>query len=246
MIEWQDQALVLSARAFSDSDALVTVLTQGRGRVAGLVRGGQSRRRRADLQIGTLVQVMWRARLEDHLGTFTLEVERSFVSAYLDDRPRLSALEAFSIMAQQTLGEREPVPGLFQATLTWLDYLGEDFWPQLYVKLELSLLAALGFSADFSACALGGAANDLAYVSPRTGRAVSSALAEPYKDKLLPLPAFLGGAQNLGDQELNAGLGLSGHLLTRHVFGALNRDLPAVRHRLAKLLFVPEPIKALP
>lgn len=239
MIEWQDRALILSARAFSDTDAILTVLTRDQGRVAGLVRGGQSRRRAADLQIGNLAQVTWRARLEDQLGAFDLEIERSFASAYLDDRPRLSALEAFSAMAQQALDEREPVPGLFDATLTWLEFLDEDFWPQLYVKLELGLLAAMGFSVDFSICALGGDANDLTHVSPKTGRAVSAALAAPYKGKLLPLPAFLGGSQDLGSEELNAGLRLSGHLLAKHVFAPLNRDLPDPRHRLAELLFIP-------
>ncbi len=236
MIEWQDRALILSARAFSDTDAILTVLTREQGKVAGLVRGGQSRRRAADLQIGNLVQVTWRARLEDQLGAFDLELERSFASAYLDDRARLSALEAFNAMAQQALGEREPVPSLFDATLTWLEYLDEDFWPQLYVKLELGLLAALGFAVDFDACALKGDANDLSHVSPKTGRAVSAQMAEPYAAKLLKLPQFLGGSSNLGDQEVLAGLTLSGTLLARHVFAALNRDLPEGRHRLAEHL----------
>ena len=240
MIEWQSRALVLSARAFSDSDCILTVLTENHGCVAGLVKGGQSRKRQSDLQLGTLGHVNWRARLEAQLGQFTFEGDRAFAAQCLDDRARLNALEAICIMALQTLAEREPAPGLFAAALTWLNHLQHDYWALLYVKLELGLLTSLGFSVDFSTCALGGSADELTHVSPKTGRAVCADGAAPYLDKLLPLPAFLGGAQDLGDQELSAGLNLSGDLLARHVFAPLNKDLPEVRHRLATRLSIPK------
>lgn len=236
MIELQDRAVVLSTRLFSDTDALVTVLTADHGTLAGLVKGGASRKRQADLQPGNFGQIQWRARLEEQLGTLTFEPIYAYANAVLDDRARLTALQAFAALALPSLSEREPVPGLFQALETWLEHLDQDFWPLLYVKLELGLLATLGFSIDLERCALGGDVTQLSHVSPKTGRAVSAALAQPYVDRLLPLPRFLGGVQDLGAGEVAAGLRLTGTLLARHVFAPVNRDLPELRHHLAKLL----------
>ena len=239
MIEWQDRGFVLSAKAFSDSDALVTILSAAHGRVAGLVKGGASRKRQADLQPGNLGAITWRARLDDQLGQLTFEPTRAYASLVLDDRARLTAIQAFAALAMASLSEREPTPGLFQALETWLDHLDQDFWPLLYVKLELGLLATLGFSIDLDSCALGGDDRRLSHVSPKTGRAVSQDLAQPYIAKLLPLPRFLGGLNDLGQGEVAAGLQLSGTLLARHVFAAINQDLPEVRHRLVDQLSIP-------
>ena len=232
MIDWQDRAILLSARGFSDADALVTVLSAAHGRVAGLVRGGASRKRQADLQPGNLGQITWRARLEDQLGQLTFEGERGYATQVLDDRARLTAIQAFTAMAQQTLAERDPCPPLFQAFETWLEHLQEDYWALLYVKLELALLATLGFPIDLEACALGGDVRRLTHVSPKTGRAVSEDLAQPYASRLLKLPRFLGGLHDLGPQELTAGLHLTQTLLSRHVFAPLNKDVPDVRASL--------------
>ena len=239
MIDWQDRGIILNARAFGDTDALVSVLTASRGRVAGLVKGGASRKRQADFQPGTLGHVAWRARLEDQLGSLTFEVTRAYPNFHLDDRPRLTALAAFATLVHQTMAERAPVPDLFAAYETWLQHLDQDFWALVYVRLELGLLTAQGFSADLQTCALGGDAQQLSHVSPKTGRAVSQALAAPYAHKLLPLPAFLGGVQDLGAKELTAGLKLTGTLLARHAFAPLNRDLPDVRRRLVDVLSIP-------
>ena len=235
MIEWDDKALILSARPFGNTDAIVQVLTRGQGRAAGLLKGGQATRRQPSLQPGTLGQARWRARLEDQLGTLEFESEDQVAARFLDDRARLTALQSFAAMATKTLSEREPAPELFLAAEVFLNHLHEDFWPYLYVKLELSLLSTLGFRVDFQDCALGGDAGELTHVSPKTGRAVSRALAAPYLPKLLPLPQFLGGADELAD-EISAALNLSATLLARHVFDSVNEDLPEARHRLADLL----------
>ena len=239
MIDWTDNAIVLGARAFGETDAIITVLSSSNGIVSGLVRGGASRKRQADFQPGVYGKVSWRARLEEQLGILSFEVVKAYPNFYLDDRSRLTALSSFSTMILQTLGERDPVPALFIAYETWLSNLDQDFWAHLFVRLELGLLAAQGFSVDLDECALGGDSNRLTHVSPRTGRAVSEELAKPYDGKLLKFPAFLGGTRDLGDEELTAGLKLTGTLLLRHSFAPLNRDLPSQRHRLTELLSIP-------
>lgn len=239
MIEWQDRALVLSVRPFGDTDALATLLTQDHGAVAGLIKGGQSRRRQADLQVASLGVASWRARLEEQLGQFTFDCDRAPANLVLEDRARLSAIKSLCAMAAQTLSEREPVPALYKAMSTWLDHLEEPYWAELYVRVELGLLATLGFSVDLERCALGGDANALSHVSPKTGRAVSARVAEAYLPKLLALPAFLGGCDDLGAGEVHAGLTLTGTLLAAHVFAPINKDLPEGRHRLAEL-FIPK------
>ena len=234
MIEWEDKALILSAKPYGNTDAIVQILTRAQGKTAGLLKGGQATRRQPSLQPGTLGIARWRARLEEQLGTLEFEAEDQIAARVLDDRARLTALQSFAVLASQTLSEREPTPELFMAVEVFLSYFQENFWAYLYVKLELSLLATLGFRVDFQTCALGGDASNLTHVSPKTGHAVSRDLAKAYVPKLLPLPQFLGGADALED-EIGAGLALTAKLLTRHVFDILNQDLPAPRHRLADL-----------
>lgn len=239
MIEWQDDGIVLTQQPHGEDAALVQVLTRSHGRYAGLVRGGQSRRNRGVYEPGNIVRATWRARLSDHLGCFKCETVASPVAQLLADPHRLLALAAATSLLAAVLPERAPYPATFAGTHTLLDMLGEDHWAEMYVQWEILLLGDLGFALDFRTCAGGG--NDrLAYVSPRTGRAVSLSVGAPYRDRLLPLPGFLIGESGGGPWEVAQGLFLTAHFLRRHVFQPMDRDLPAERQRLATRLALRE------
>lgn len=235
-MNWSDEGIVLAVRRHGEADAVLHALTFAHGRHAGLVKGGQGRAQRPLLQPGNVLELEWRARLAEHLGSYRLEPKRPLAAGLLDDPLRLAALGAACALLEAALPERDPHPRLYAALLTWLGRLaGEPEWAADYVRLELLLLAELGFALDLSACALTGAQADLAFVSPRSGRAVAAAAAAPYRDRLLPLPPFLlGGASDPG--QIVQGLRLAGHFLARHILGPADRSLPAARDRLAALL----------
>lgn len=231
MIEWTDDGIVLTRRAHGEDAAIVQLLTREHGRHAGLAKGAQSRRTRGTYEPGTVVQAVWRARLAEHLGHFTCEPVSSAAANILSMPGCLQALSALTAVLAAAMPEREPHPAVYDGTLALLDALDSDHWAEMYVQWEVSLLADLGFAMDLSACAGGG--NDrLAYVSPRTGRAVSLSAGEPYKDRLLPLPGFLVRASDGGPVEVAQGLRLTEFFLHRHVLGPADSDIPAARRRL--------------
>lgn len=234
---WSDDGIVLSVRRHGETSAVVTLLTRRHGRHAGLVRGGAGRRLRGILQPGNEVSAEWRARLAEHLGTFAVEPGRARVAELLDDPARLAALAAACAVTEASLPEREPHPALFDALRVLLDSLADgETWPAVYVRWEMGLLQELGFGLDLSRCAATGDVDDLAYVSPKSGRAVSRTAAEPYKHRLLPLPAFLLGARTglPDDTDLKNGLTLTGYFLDRHIFAGRNTTAPPARHRLVE------------
>jgi DNA repair protein RecO (recombination protein O) len=241
-MEWRDTGFVLVARRHGESSLIVELLTREHGRHAGLVRGGQSPRRRALLQPGNSLAASWRARLPEQLGTLECELVRAHAAPLLDDPDRLAALSAASALLSVALPEREPHGDLYRSFAGLLDALDSapglaSFWAQFYVVWECDLLAGLGFGLDLASCAATGALDDLAYVSPRSGRAVSRTAGAPYHDKLLPLPGFL-WRETPADQpasrpDIVAGLALTGYFLLRHVLMPHGGKLPEARQRLA-------------
>lgn len=234
MIDWSDRGIVLAVRAHGESGLLAVLLTREHGRHAGLLTHARGGRSRTAPQPGQLAAARWQARLADHLGRFTLEVERDFSAAVLDAPLRLAALASAAALVDAALPEREPQPALFDASLALLGALAGPAWAEAYVLWELGLLGALGFGLDLSACAVTGGSDDLAFVSPRSGRAVSAAAAAAFRDRLLTLPGFLAGRSGGGAEEVTAGLDLTGHFLDRHVFGQRHRPIPAARTRFVE------------
>jgi len=235
-MEWHDDAIVLSARRHGETSAIATVLTRDHGRHAGLVRGGSGKRARGVLQAGNRVRASWRGRLAEHLGTMTVEPIEATGAVLLGDADRLAALSAACAVAETALLEHEPVPALYDGLCVLLQTLAEgtSSWPSVYVKWELGLLETLGFSLDLSTCAATGVLDDLIYVSPKSGRAVSSDAGAPYHNVLLPLPRFLGEQGTTGNAaEISAGLRLTGYFLGRHVY-ADRIPMPSARARLAE------------
>ena len=231
MSEFEDDAFVLTARAHGEAGAIVELLTARHGRYAAHVAGGASRRMKPFLQPGAQVLVRYRARVSEQLGSAQLEPVGEGPAALFDDPLALAGLAAAAAVAAGALPEREPHPGAYLAFEALSAALAiPDIWPAVFVRFEAGLLQELGFGLDLSKCAATGALDDLIYVSPRTGRAVSREAGEPYKDKLLTLPPFMLGAQaGLRDGDVGAGLGLTGHFLEAFIFGPLNRPLPPAR-----------------
>lgn len=230
-MEFQDQAFVLSARSHGDTGAVVELLTEQHGRRAAYVAGGASRRMKPFLQPGARVVAELRARTSDQLGSARLEPVGEGPAALFDDPLALIGLNAAAAVAQGALPEREPHPGAFYAFEALMAAFAiPQVWPAIFVRFEAGLLDDLGFGLDLSRCASTGAMDDLIWVSPRTGRAVSRAAGEPYADKLLKLPPFMLGAQaGLVDGDVGDGLDLTGHFLEQFVFHALNKPLPPAR-----------------
>jgi DNA repair protein RecO (recombination protein O) len=237
-MRWTDEGFVLSARRHGESGAVVHLLTRERGRHAGLVRGGGRQKLAAVLQPGNEVRAEWRARLEDQLGTLSVELRRARAASLLGDPIRLAALAAACAMTEAALPEREAHPAVYEGMVALLDALGaSEAWTAAYVRWELALLAELGYGLDLARCAATGRIDDLAYVSPRSGQAVSRAAAEPWRDRLLPLPAFLLGAQAGAEAaDLRDGLALTGFFLERRVLFPHGRSEPKARTRLVDLL----------
>jgi DNA repair protein RecO (recombination protein O) len=237
-MEWADDAYVLSARAHGESGAIVDLLTADQGRWAAHVAGGASRRMKPFLQPGARVVARYRSRVSEQLGSATLEPVGEGPSSLFDDPAALAGLNAAAAVAAGALPEREAHPGAFYGLEALIGALAHpSIWPAVYVRFEAGLLQELGFGLDLSRCASTGAVDDLIYVSPRTGRAVSRAAGEPFKDRLLKLPPFMLGAQaGLDDGDVNLGMILTGHFLEQFVFAPLNRPLPPARVWLADRL----------
>jgi DNA repair protein RecO (recombination protein O) len=236
-MDWRDSGFVLTARRHGESGLIVELLTGEHGRHAGLVRGGQSPKRRALLQPGNLVAVLWRGRLEEHLGTYDIELQRAHAAGLIDDPDRLAALLSAAALVALALPEREPHGDVFQSFAALIDSLdSSNDWAESYVAWECALLAALGYGLDLATCAATGVNDDLAYVSPRTGRAVSRSAGAPYHDKLLPLPPFLWRDVAADAADITSGLTLTGHFLHHHLLEPQGRMLPEARARLAERL----------
>jgi DNA repair protein RecO (recombination protein O) len=232
---WQDTGFVLATRRHGENALIVDLLTREHGRHAGLVRGGQSPKVRAMLQSGNEVAAVWRGRLDEHLGTIACEMMRAHAARFLDDPGRLAGLTSAAALVGAALPEREPHGDVFTSFARLIEALDSAVdWPAQYVRWEHDLLSALGFGLDLSRCAVSGATAGLAYVSPRTGRAVSRTSGLPYHDKLLPLPEFLWRNTPADEAELDLGMTLTGHFLVHHVFAPQGRTLPAARMRLAE------------
>lgn len=237
-MEWRDDAILLNVRRFGEADAILDVFARERGRASGLVRGGGSRRRAAELQPGAQLAVRWRGRLADQLGRFHVEATAMRAGRLLDDKIALAALSAVTAQLSAYFAEDDPHPALFDETADLLDALPDAVrWPALYGAWELSLLSELGFGLDLSRCAATGSPQDLIYVSPKSGRAVSRTAGAPYADKLLPLPAFLrlGGPADLS--ELAGAMRMTGRFLEDRAAPSLGlAATPDARGRLARLV----------
>src|SRR3954452_8659502 len=217
-MDWRDRGLIIGVRKHGETSVILEVLTQAHGRHMGLVRGGRSRAMQPILQAGNSVDVTWRARLEEHLGTFAVEGERLRAANLMQSALGLHGLHHLSGLLR-LLPERDPHPDLWRFAEFVADRLDDaGRAPALMLRFELALLAELGFGLDLTECTLTGVTKDLIYVSPKSGRAVARAAGEPWRDRLLRLPVFLLDEENEADAEqLSDAFRLLEHFLTRDV-----------------------------
>lgn len=233
-MQWSDEAVILGARSHGETSVILETLTRSHGRHLGMVRGGRSRRLAPSLQPGNVAQITWRARLESQLGTFQVEAGDLRGPAMFGSP---AALYGFATLAShlRLLAEREPHPRLYDALRVIGEHLCEPaIAAALLLRFELALLAELGFGLDLSACAATGTRENLAFVSPKSGRAVSAEAGRPYAEKLLLLPAFLveGEGRRMPEAlEIAAGFRLTGFFLSRHVHEPRGLQMPEARER---------------
>jgi DNA repair protein RecO (recombination protein O) len=236
-MDWQDQGFVLAARRHGESDAILTVLTREHGRHLGIVKGGAGRRQRAVVEVGNAVTAHWHARLSEHLGRFQVELSAPHAALCMADPARLAALTAACATLDAALPEREPHADVFDDFAALAEQLSRKAadWPTQYNRWEARLLSALGFGLDLSQCAVTGATEGLAFVSPKTGRAVTAEAGKLHKDRLLPLPGFLIRERaQAAREDLIAGMRLTGYFLERHVFAHAPR--PGASEARARLI----------
>ena len=231
-MEWTGEALLIGVRRHGETSIIAEAMVAGRGRYMGLIRGGRSSKLSATLQPGNTIQLTWRARLEDHLGTFTVELLQARAAGLIADRKRLY-LSQLVCEHLRLLPERDPHDRLLGMAL---DLIDREPDAAALARFELALLDELGFGLDLDSCAATGVTEDLTHVSPKSGRAVSRAAAEPCRDRLLPLPSFLHARGNASPDDLRAAFRLTGHFLDMHIWHARQIDPPPTREPLIEML----------
>ena len=230
-MHWQDEGIVLGIKRHGESNAIAEIMTRDHGRHLGLVRGGQSRRMQPVLQPGNGVSVHWRARLDQHLGTYQIEPLALRAGQLMETATAVYGVQALAALLR-LLPERDPHAHLFEALGIILEHLHRPADAgELFVRFEIAVLEDLGFGLDLARCAATGTREELRFVSPKTGRAVSAAAGAPWQDKLLALPSFLSdGSREAADEaSLADAFRLTGYFLHRHVYEPRGIDMPDAR-----------------
>jgi DNA repair protein RecO (recombination protein O) len=236
-MDWTAEGFIIGIRTHGEGSLVVEAMTAERGRHAGLVRGGRSPKAQATLQVGNTVRLVWRGRLDEHLGTFAVEALTSRAARLMESRAATFGLQAMAALLRE-LPERDPHPELYEGAIVLLDHLDQPAVAgALMVRFEMRLLEELGFGLDLSSCAATGTRDDLVYVSPKSGRAVSRAAGEPYRERLLPLPGFLLGRN--GDpapeaEALAAAFRVTGYFLEKHLAEPRGKPLAAAREAFVR------------
>ena len=239
MIEWRDAGVLLAVRKHGEAAVIVEFFTQHHGIHAGVVRGGAGRRQGPILQPGGQFEVVWKARLEEHMGAFTVEPMRSRAAQVMADPLALAGLTSVVGLLNFALPERAQHGALYSASINLLDLICvTEAWPLAYLHWEMQLLEDLGFGLDLSCCVVSGTTEDLAYVSPKSGRAVAAHHAGRWKAQLLPLAPCMIGQSVADNGEIAAGLRTTGYFLEKWLAPSLgDRGLPLARQRLVERLF---------
>lgn len=237
MIEWREDGVLLSVRKHGESSAIIDVFTADHGRHSGVVRGGAGRKLSPILQPGAQLDLNWKARLEDHLGAFTVEPIRSRAAQVMGDPLALAGMTSALGLCAFALPERQLFPALYDTTTVLLDLIcATDAWPLAYLRWEVQLLEELGFGLDLQSCAVSGTTDGLEFVSPKSGRAVSVMHAGEWKSRLLPLPSCMVGDGDNDNQSIAEGLRTTGFFIQKWLAASVNRDVPEARKRFVERL----------
>lgn len=240
-MDWQDEGLILGVRKHGETSAIIEAMTAKHGRHLGLVRGGRSSKMRPILQPGNFVSLQWRARLEEQLGTYTVEAGDLMAASLMRSQLGIYGIQTLASHLR-LLPERDPNVGLYHAAHVLMEnFEHAEIAASLMIRFELVLLEELGFGLDFETCAATGQTRDLAYISPKSGRAVSLIEGKPYADKMLALPAFLnkheeGWGVVPPKEQINQGFKLSSFFLDRHIYNPRGMKHPDERHGFIKAI----------
>jgi len=217
MNHFSDRGIILSVRGHGDSGAIVHVLSENNGKCGGYINGAKSSSRlKSMLQLGNIISFEWRSKSEGQLGRFDAELEKDIAPVILDDQKALIVVQSLCGLLDMFLPNNEPHGNLFHGTCAFLDILKTDQWPAVYITWEMAFLKELGYGIDLSKCALSGVTDNLTHVSPKSGRAVCDKEAEPYRNKLIPIPAFLRG-EDIAEDDVSKGLTMTGYFLTHRL-----------------------------
>ncbi|MEL6818286.1 MAG: DNA repair protein RecO [Pseudomonadota bacterium] len=230
-MEWSGEGFIIGTRKHGETSLIVELMTRERGRHLGLVRGGRSRKQQPVLQPGNRVEVNWRARLDEHLGTYTAELLESHAARLMETAHGLNGIQLIGGHLR-LLPERDPHPALFDALTVLLEHINTPMLSgPLMVRFELQLLEELGFGLNLRECAGSGRTDELVYVSPKSGQAVNRETGAPWADKMLALPSFLTAREGrqCDAQDLGDAFKLTGYFLQRDVWGARGVEVPATR-----------------
>ena len=238
MIQWRDEGILLSVRKHAENSVIAEIFTESHGRHSGVVRGGVGRKKSPILQIGSQLEVVWKARLEDHIGSFSVEPLRSRAAQMMEDPLTLAGLTSAIGLLSFSLPEREVQLSLYRNSVNLLDFMcTTEAWPLAYLQWELGLLQDLGFGLDLNTCAVSGKTDNLLYVSPKSGRAVAAHHAGRWKAQLLPLVPCMIGDSVASNGEIAVGLRTIGHFFEKWVAPSLgDRPMPRARDRLLNRL----------
>lgn len=242
MLQFTDEALILVVDKFGDHDAILQLFTPTHGLCRGVAKRALTSKNRADIQPATLAQVNWKARLAEHMGTVTVEAKHSYAARVMHDPLRLSAVGSVMSLIACSLAEHDAHPELYQQTVSFLQHVAAGVeplvWLAEYVRLELALLELAGFGLDLSECAATGGRDELIYVSPKSGRAVSKDAGAPYHERMLALPEFMRDEGQMPDMlaEIQQGMLLTGHFLESRLLPALHRHLPPLRLHFSQMV----------
>jgi DNA repair protein RecO (recombination protein O) len=237
-MRWADDGIFLNGRPHGETSVIANIFTRSNGRTHGLVKGGRSRRIRPVLQTGNGLKVEWCARLDDQLGVYTIELTEATAARALDNRLALAGVSAVASLLQ-VLPERDPHPKLFREAETCLQAAGSAAFSAKIIRFELHFLEELGFGLDLTKCVATGKHQDLAYVSPKSGQAVTQAAGAPYHGRLLRLPGFLLEEEETASPaecDIVDGLTMTGYFLRRHVFAETGGKMPRAREDFARLI----------
>jgi DNA repair protein RecO (recombination protein O) len=237
-MQLEDEGILLTVAPFKESHALVSIFTPQHGMLRGMVKGALSKRRRSEFQPGTLMQLRWHARLEEHLGTISCESIGGVAAAACLKRDRCYALQSLTQMLPLVLIERDPHPELYRAALQLLQamHLADESWYAAWIRFEHTLLSESGFGLELSECAATGSSSDLFYLSPKSGQAVCKSAGAPYHDKLFVLPQSWHGHDTGCVQDFAQGLSITGYFIETRLLAALDKTLPAARRHLERVV----------
>ena len=249
MPEWDDFGFILSAKKYGEKGLIVNILTEAHGRHIGWINNYKTKSILSNVQPGNLVKVLWKSRLIEQMGSFKIELISSISGKIFDEKIKLQALNSLCSLLEKFLPERQSYPEIFDATNAFIKLLalnnecGNNQWIKGYIKWEIGLLSSIGFSLDLKQCAVTGQKNDLYYVSPKTGKAVSKKGAGKYAPKLFKLPFFLGGKKAIGSnlqEEILAGLNITTYFFKNKLLLSINdsriMNLPNPRDRLENMI----------